>query len=1092
MRKKTYSILLLLLPWFVTVLAQSRSISGKVLDEKGSPVPFASVKLKSGNAATVADANGDFTIRVPDNSILQISALGFSPRETVADGGNIQVQLSRDATNLSEVVVTGAFGIRRSQRNTAFSSQVISSENLNITPQINLADALSGKIAGVQFRSQSGAKLNSQTAPRIRGGLSLSGDLAPLYVVDGTIVNDVTINGLAFARSTTSLSFGGAYDIDPDIVESVTVLKGANATALFGDRAKGGAIIVTTKKSKPGTNSFDVSQGTTIDKVYRLPKLQNRYAGGAVGQLIQYHYKTGDPVEWKALDGKFFHDFTDDSSWGPEMDGQEYVPWYSWVPGTKYTGTTSKLVAQPNNARNFFYTGVTNNTSVSLARSGDNFATRISYTNQSVRGIIPGTSSLRNTLSSSTSFTLNPIFSAGFNVNYTSQIIDGEFDDSYANQSSGNFTQWGHRDLDIKILKELRNLRTPTGTLASWNWYHNPDGYSASNPNSFFTGNYWYNFYSYFGNKIAHTTRNRVYGNVYLSADIAPGLKLKATLRKDLLGANIENISTSLLQSSASQTSRGLAAYVTGQFFHSETNYELLATYTKSVLRDFDVNLLAGGNVYQVSERFNGANTVNGLIIPNYYAINNSKAQPNVSNYRGDQAVNSVFGSGDIEFRKFLSASFSLRKDWSSTLPAGSNSLVYPSAGVSFIASEFTGNIAPWLSFGKVFASWGKKPISLDIYQNNIAYTLNANQWNGNTLLTVPDNVPDPNLKGSLIVSYEAGLELRLIKNRLGFNITYYNETAKNQPVQIAVDPVSGFTGKSINAATVSRQGIELAVDAKLISGKDLNWTLTKTFGYLIKNPVTRIIEGQSSLLLAAGSSGTRYARAFQVLDKDWGQLRGGGLTKNSSGQPLVDPNTGLYVTGDGNYNWGSVVPKITGGLQSLLTYKNFIFNASIGYQFGGRFFSLSESWGAFSGDLDYTAAVNNKGKNVRDAVSAGGGVHVVGVSSADGKTPVDTYVDAATYFQQFYYGKIAAPYVHKLSYVKLREVSLGYVLPVKNWGLLKDRIKAATVSVVARNPWLIYSDTKNYDPSEISGVQGEDGQLPSVRSFGFNVKFSF
>jgi TonB-linked SusC/RagA family outer membrane protein len=1091
MRKKI-PLFIALLTWSVVVLSQVRSFTGKITDEKGDPVPFASIKVKAGNAAVVADANGEFTIRVSPKTVLEISSLGFAPKEITAEGSSRQVQLAKSATTISEVVVTGAFGIKRSQRNTAFSSQVITSENLNITPQTNLADALSGKIAGVQFRSQSGAKLNSQTAARIRGGLALGGDLAPLYVVDGTVVNDVNITGLAFARSASSLSFGGAYDIDPDIVESVSVLKGANATALFGDRAKGGAIIITTKKAKAGTSSIEVSQGLTIDKVYRLARLQNRYAGGAVGQLTQYHYKTGDPVEWKALDGKYFHDFTDDSSWGPEMLGQEYAPWYSWVPGTKYTGTTSKLAAQPNNARDFFSTGLTNNTNVSFARSGQNYSTRISFTNQSVKGIIPGTNTLRNTVSSSTNFDINSIFSTGFNVNFTTQSIDGEFDDSYANQSTGNFTQWGHRDLDINILRELRGLKTPTGTLASWNWYHNPDGYSASNPNNFFTGNYWYNFYSYFDNKIAQTSRNRVYGNVFLSANLAPGLKLKATVRKDILNSNIENISSSLLQASASQTSRGLAAYVTGQFNHSETNYELLATYNKTFLRDFNLNLVGGGNIYQLSERFNGANTVNGLIIPDYYAINNSKAQPTVANYRGNQVVNSVFASGDIEFKRFLSASLSLRKDWSSTLPAGSNSLVYPSAGLSFIASEFTQQIAPWLSFAKVFGSWGKKPISLDIYQNNIPYTLNANQWNGNTLLTSPDVVPDPNLKGSLIVSYEAGLELRFLRNRLGLNLTYYNETAKNQPVQIAVDPVSGLTGKSINAATVARQGIEILLDAKIVSGKDFNWTITKTFGYLIKNPVTKIIDGQNSLLLASGSSGTRYARAFQVLDKDWGQLIGGGLTRNSSGQALVDPATGLYVTGDANYNWGSVVPKVTGGLQNLLTYKNFIFNASIGYQFGGRFFSLSESWGAFSGDLDYTATNNNKGKSVREAVANGGGVHVTGVSSADGKTPVDTYVDAATYFQQFYFGKIAEPYVHKLSYVKLRELSIGYVLPVKRLPLLKDWVKGTTVSLVARNPWLIYSDTKNYDPSEISGVQGEDGQLPSVRSFGFNVKFNF
>ena len=1080
--RKIVSVLLFFALGISVSSAQSHNVSGKITDESGNPVPFAAITIKDGKQGTSADANGLFSLRVPGNVVLIFSSVGFLPKEITANANQLNVQLIKTANSITEVVVTTAFGIKRAQRTTPFSSQVVSSENLNIIPQTNLSDALAGKVAGVQFRSQSGAKLNSQAAPRIRGGLALGGDVSPLYVVDGTIVNDVNINGA---------SYGGAYDIDPDVIESVSVLKGANATALFGDRARNGAIIITTKKAKAGRTNLEVSQGVTIDKVGRLAKLQNTYAGGAVSDLIQYHWKEGDPVEWKALDGKFFHDYTDDSSWGPKIEGQEYVPWYAWVPGTKYSFKTAKLVAQPNNAKDFFNTGVTNNTSLNFTKSGEDYHTRLSYTNQIINGIIPGTNSLRHALSTSTGFDLNKSISVGTDINFTTQRLEGEYNDGYANQTTGNFTQWGHRDLDLKIVKELRNLRTPTGTFASWNWYHNPDGYDASNPNGFYTGNYWYNHYTYLDNKIFTQNRSRVFGNAYITAKITNDLKLKATVRKDVLNYNIENIVTSLLQKSASQTSRGLAGYTTGQFAHDETNYELLATYNKTFVKDVNVNVVAGANSFQLTEKYNGENTTKGLIIPDYYAIANSKAQPNIVNDRRKQEVSSVFASADIEYKRFISASAAFRQDWSSTLPKGNNSLVYPSAGVTFIASEFTKDALPWLSFAKVFGSWGKKPLSLSIYQTNIAYALNQNQWNGNTLQTPPTSIPDANLRGSLIVTYETGLDLRFLKNKLGITLTYYNETAKNQPVDISISPVSGVSTKSVNAATVKRQGIELTFDAKVISHKDFSWSVTKTFGWLIKNPVTQIIGNQQTLLIASGSSGSRYARVFQVLGQDWGQLRGGAIVRNAEGKPLVD-GSGQYVTGDVNHNWGSVVPKITGGLQNLITYKNFIFNASIDYQFGGRFFSLSESWGAFSGVLDYTGAKNNQGKSVRDAVGSGGGVHVTGVSSDDGKTPVDTYVDAATYFQQFYFKKVAEPYVHKLSFVKLRELSIGYILPVQKWGLTNKWLHGASISVVARNPWLIYSDTKNYDPSEISGVQGEDGQLPPVRSLGINAKFNF
>ena len=275
---------------------------------------------------------------------------------------------------------------------------------------------------------------------------------------------------------------------------------------------------------------------------------------------------------------------------------------------------------------------------------------------------------------------------------------------------------------------------------------------------------------------------------------------------------------------------------------------------------------------------------------------------------------------------------------------------------------------------------------------------------------------------------------------------------------------------------------------------KDFTWNATATLGYLMNNPVTKLIEGTTRIQPAgwAGAFGTRYATAFQVLGEDWGQLIGGGLKTNEDGQALINPATGLYAQGDPNYNWGNIVPKITGGFQSLFTYKNFILNFSLDYQFGGKFFSLTESWGAFSGLLDYTAGSNDRGMNVRDPLSEGGGVHVVGVSSVDSKTPVDTYVDGFTYFHQFYNGGIANPYVHDLSYVKIREISLGYTFGSDKLTFTNGAVKAVTLSLIARNPWLIYSASKNFDPSEISGVYGEDGQLPSIRSLGFNVKFNF
>lgn len=1073
--RKIVSFLLLLLLSASIAIAQTRNVTGKVTDENGSPIPFVSVKVKDGKTGVSADASGVFIIKTSMGATLVISSVGYVEKEVTVNAESISITLVRDTKEtISEVVVTTAFNIKKDQRTTPFSTQVIKSDALTIIPQSNLNDALAGKVAGVQFRSQSGAKLNSQAFARIRGGLLLSGDVGAIYVVDGTIVGD-------------------AYDVDPNSVESINVLKGANATALFGSRASNGAIIITTKKAAAGKSSIDVSQGFTFDRVYKLPQLQNSYAGGGSADLIPFTYVEGMPEEWRSLDGKGYNDYTDDASWGPRLDGSEYIPWYAWVPGTKYTGKTASLTPQPDNVRDFFENGFNSNTNVNFYKSGQGYSTRLSFSKQFIQGIIPNSKSDRNIVSTSTTLDLNKYLTAGVNLNFNTQNIYGEYDDGYANNSSGNFGQWNHRHLDMGIMREMAGTLTPIGTLASWNWLSNPDAYDPSDPSGFFRGNYWYNFYDYMANLDYRQRRDRLYGDVYLNFKLNSHFNIRGTVRRDQSNYYYEQKNKSILEKSAGQTGF-LAGFATGERYQNETNYELIASYNTTFLKDFGLNLLAGGNIFTYIRKDLDAATVNGLTIYDLYSLSNSVASPTLGNSRLEQRTNSVFASGDLEYKKFISATFALRQDWLSTLPTSNNKLFYPSVGMSFVPSTFTKDALPWLSFAKVFGSWGKKPLGLNIYALDLTYPIAQNKWNDEALQSVSNTIPDKNLIGSTITSYEAGVELRFLKNRVGLVATYYNETAADQPIDIQVPGQSGFTTKTINAATVERQGFEFTVDARIMSRKDFSWSVTKTFGYLAKNPVTKLIEGTTRIQPSGwgGAFGTRYARAFQEIGKDWGQLIGGGMQRNSEGKALINPSTGLYAAGDANYNWGNIVPKVTGGFQSLFTYKNFLLNISLDYQVGGKFFSLTESWGAFSGLLDYTAETNDRGMNVRDPLNEGGGVRVTGVSSVDSKTPVDMYVDGFTYFHQFYNAGIADPFVHDLTFLKVREVSLGYSVPGEKLGFLNGAVKGITVSLIARNPWLIYSATKNFDPSEISGVYGEDGQLPSVRSLGFNVKFNF
>jgi TonB-linked SusC/RagA family outer membrane protein len=1083
--RKTALLLSMLMLLCASAFSQTRIVSGVVRNDRGEPIPFATITETGTKNATQADANGSFSIRIAPNSKITVSAAGHAPQTITPTGNAAEVTLTIAPGQLSEVVVTTAFGIKRSQRVTPYSAQNIGDAELHIIPQTNLNSALAGKIAGVQFRGQSPMKLNSQGSLRIRGGLDLTGDVAPIYVIDGSVTS--------------------SFDINPDDVQDVTVLKGANATTLFGDVAKGGAIVINTKKAAPGKTSIEVNQGVTFDKVYVLPIYQNKYAGGASADLTKFTWQTGMPDAWKPLDGKFYPEYTDDASWGPRMVGQEYIPWYAWNPNNPESGTTARLVPQPDNARDFYNTGVTSTTNLSFAKGGPGSAIRLSYTNNSIKGMLPNSNAYRNTLFATVSMDLGNHFTASTNLTYTNNVIKGDFDDAYANYSSGSFNSWFHRDLDMNKLKQYKSLKTPIGTFPSWNLGSNPG--SAGVVNNVYKGNYWYNFFTWFDQINYKQRRDNLVGNASLTYKLNNNFKVTGSVRKNQITNLYEFIVPTEIEISATQTGEK-ASYSTGTNngislgVPNSLSLDLVASYNQSFLNNrLNVNVNAGASDTRNKFYTTQMATKNGLNVPGLYAISNSKDQPTLTNDRFRWETRALFASGDVEWNKMVDVSFAIRNDWYSVLLPENNRLLSPAAGLSFFFTDFTKDALPWLSYGKVFGSWGKKPTSgLSPYASNFTYTINQNKWGSNFLTSTPNQAIDPDIHGALIITYEAGIDLKFKNNRYGINALYYNETSEQAPFAVPISGYSGFNSFLTNISKIKRTGLEVVIDARVMTRKDFTWELTKTFGYLISNPVLATDTAGNRVQISTGAQfqGIVPPKVYQVApDKTtgktyrWGQLVGTAIKRNADGLAIIDASTGNYVT-EANHIFGSVVPRITGGLVNTLTYKNFVLNFNIDYQVGGKFFSLSEMWGTYSGLLAPTAATNDKGWNVRDDVSVGGGVHVVGVSSIDEKTPVDMYVDAQSYFHGLGGGNAIADYfVHSLTFVKLREIALGYNLPVSKWNAVKW-VKGITATIVARNPVIIYRETRNFDPSEISGVYGEDGQFPGTRGIGFNLKFNF
>jgi TonB-linked SusC/RagA family outer membrane protein len=1057
--------------------AQSRVVTGTVTTkEDGLPLPGASIKVKGTNTGTQTDAAGKFTLNVSGPSVtLVISSLGYKPVETSATSGPVIVALVNDDNQLNEVeIITGAFGTTQTARSSTTNAQVVSGEKLNTIRQTDLNNALAGKVAGIQVRSQSVAALGRETEVRLRGASGFGTGNGALYIVDGTILPTVS-------------------DINMDDVESVSVLQGPAATAQFGSQAANGAIVITMKKGRttPGLG-VTLNIGAQFDKVSVLPNYQNSYAGGSAADLTKYSWKTGDPEEWKALDGKYYPDYADDSSWGPRMVGQEYIPWYAWYPGSEYSYKTASLNPQPNNSKDFFNTGITLNNSISISQAREGLSFKFTYGNQDIVGLIPNSKLKKNTMNLIASYDLNKHLNISANINYINRVLHGTISDDYSNGSTGSFNSWFHRDLDMGLMKELRNLKSPQGEYATWN-HANPNAYDPSNPTAFYGANYWYNFYTYFDQNNNVNNRDRFYGNVTATYKVNDALTFSGTYRKQQNTTFYEDkISTSLETSGVQTGQKGF--YGTGTTYSNRENIEFLATYKKTI-NNININANAGSDFFNWTSKSNYSNTNQGLSIPDLYVISNSVNAASIGNDRTEEKYRALFAKASIGYKNFIFIDGTIRKDWFSTLPQDDNAVISKSFGTSFLFSDLLKQYS-WLSSGKLRASWGETPRAIGTTNETfgayrypgLAYNINQFKWGSNFLMSSPDAATDPAISGAVTTQQEIGLDLAFFRNKLNVSATYWEGTDKNFPYNLAVNGASGITSLLTNIGEIKRSGFEFQLGGRPFESPNFTWNINATYAPLIKNDIVELSKkyGITNTGSIASVWGSTMPTLQHVEGKRWGQIIGNGI-KRINGQPVLDSD-GTYVN-DPNVNFGSVLPKHTGGLQNTFTvYKDFTVSANIDWQVGGKFVSLSNMWGSYSGLTARTADLNDKGNPVRDAVANGGGKHVFGVN-ANGD-PVDYYVEAKTYYQSLYSKKTFDEFIYDLTYVKLREVSIGYNIPVKKLKLAF--VQSANFSIVARNPVLIYAKTKDFDPSEVDALVGETGQLPGTRGFGFNLKIGF
>ncbi len=1078
MKTKLNGFLTLLLAFMVQLtFAQEKTVTGNVSDASG-PLPGVTVIIKGTKTGTQTDFDGNYSIKANIGAVLQYSFIGMKTvNQTVGASNSINIVMQEDAESLEEVVVT-ALGISREAKTLPYAAQSIKSDELNLTQDSNIKTAIAGKVAGVQISAQAGSKLGEAGKIRIRGAISLTSDNDPLYIIDGVPTDP--------------------NNIDMDNVASLDVLKGPNATALYGQRADAGVIIITTKKGSTKGVGVELLSSITFEKVGKLMNYQNLYGGGysgedSFGTFGQELPLDAYPAEWSVFEGKRYLIWDEnyaDESWGPKFDGEDYIPWYSWWPDSPYFGQTAKYEAQPNNIRDFYNTGVTTKNTIALSGGSDTFRGRLSFTNLDQTGITPYTTLGKQYLSSNFDFDVTDKFNVAVSVNFTNSSVRGDFDDAYSNQISGSFNSWFNRNLEIDKLRELKDLKTPDGYSASWNFWG--ADYYADAGGDYKKAAFWFNPYFYMEQYKDIDKSTNYVGSVNLTYTFNDNWEIVAGGSRDQ--NNFQNdyqvpfsISYSAAPALYNAWSNSFGVYRRSQF---ENNFNTALKY-KNKFEDFDVDAFIGGNIrINKYDRFSAQMPTDaktgGLIMPDVFAFGNAGIQPTSQTYVSEKEVRSIYTKASVGYLNMLYLDATYRKDWSSALPSDKNGYGYPSVGASFIFSQLIENKSI-LSFGKVRAGWAQVGNDLDAYLIDPSYPMSSKTFRNLPLLYTKPSIVDPNIKPSINTSSELGFDTKFVDNRLGLNFTYYMENRKDEIIPISISKGSGSDTFLTNAGESERKGVEVTFTATPIKTTDFVWNLTVNYGQN-KTTVVALPGDLKSLLAPGGSDAYAFVTVVHELGNEWGQLRGTAIARDDNGNAIINTN-GTYAINPAQY-LGSILPDFTGGIINAIAYKNLSLNASIDFQKGGKFFSLSEMWGSSSGLTAETAALNDKGNNVRDAVADGGGVHVTGVDASG--SAVDMYTEGYTYFTQYYGNRLAEKYVHDASYMKLRDVSLTYTLPKT---FLKNTFTGASISLVGRNLWMISvakDNTHNWDPSEMSGSYGESGQLASTKSYGMNIKLTF
>ncbi|MEO6148969.1 MAG: SusC/RagA family TonB-linked outer membrane protein, partial [Mucilaginibacter sp.] len=925
--KKKLLIFFLSLIFSAYNLHAQTAIRGVVNDEAGQPFPGVSISVKGTTTGTATDVNGAFTIRTAADAVLVFRAVGYLPQEVTPGGREtINITLLTDSRQLTEVAVT-ALGIKREQKSLGYATQQVRGDQLTFTKEQNIIGSLAGKIAGAQVIGSSGASLGGTQKIKLRGVNSLNGNGEPLIVVDGTPIAQNNFSGNENGVDLGNIS----QDINPEDIDNISVLKGPAASALYGLRGQYGAILITTNKGTIGDKIVKVTlrSAYTVDRISNFMPLQNIYGVGNNQTFLTL--ANGQ----KYINGN-------DESWGPKMDGTPVRMYYSFYPQDPQFGQLTPFVPQPNNIKDYFETGHNINNGITLTGGGDNSAFRLSYNNTYINGTLPNTWLRRNNLGLNASFALSPKLTVGTNINYANNSGQRP-----AQGYQGSFTgavQWFQRNLDVN---RLRDYKYADGTIMNWNVNPNSDGVIVNNKPSDWN-NPFFDAYSVLNND----DRNRVFGDVHITYQLLPNLKLSGFARTDFFTQNATH-----KEAIGGRLNEG---YAVTRYQNTENNYEFLAQYDKR-WKDITLNVIGGANLLTQNLTGSYQATVGGLASLGDYNIDASIDRPVSIPANAKKQVRSVYATSTIGFKDTYFIDATLRNDVSSALPSNHNSYWYPSVSGSFVFSELLNWRA--LSFGKLRAGYAVAGADLAPYQTAIGYlrgVVYPAPTGTITSIAVPDLLKNPNIKPSFANSFELGADLNFLNNRIGVAFTYYNQQNKDQIINLSVSGASGYEQAVVNAGLIENKGIELSLTGKPVKTKLFSWDATLN---IARNTsmVKELYPGINTYQLAVNTYSSVSVYLNSTVGQPFGTLVGQAYLRDAAtGKILLGTDNMPLV--ETNHNFGSVLPEFTGGFLNNFNIGRISIGVMIDFQKGGQFFSWSKMLSVKSGQAPETAALNDNG----------------------------------------------------------------------------------------------------------------------------------